>query len=150
MTCSSQLRGSPTDALLLRITDQSQQLAIQAVITSKGWTARLRRSHEWPHWQASLHGSWVHRNDPFAMSSLLLDQILATASPFDDVFDGEWLPCGPTLERLPIWTHCGLRIDLEARCMGWQPLALRQAISDAEAVWNGTDDAAWDSDTVQR
>lgn len=84
------------------------------------------------------------------MSSLLLDQILATASPFDDVFDGEWLPCGPTLERLPIWTHCGSRIDLEARFMGWQPLALRQAISDAEAVWNGTDDAAWDSDTVQR
>jgi hypothetical protein len=49
-----------------------------------------------------------------------------------------------------IWTHCGRRIDLEARCMGWQPLALRQAISDAEAVWNGTDDAAWESDPVQR
>jgi hypothetical protein len=38
---------------------------------------------------------------------------------FDDAFDGEWLPCGPTLEPLPIWTHCGRRIDLEARCMGW-------------------------------
>jgi hypothetical protein len=53
------------------------------------------------------------------MSSLLLDQILATASPFDDAFDGEWLPCGPTLELLPIWTNCERRIDLEARCMGW-------------------------------
>ena len=42
------------------------------------------------------------------------------------------------------WTHCGRRIDLEARCIGWQPLGLRQAISDAEAVWNGTDDASWE------
>lgn len=106
----------------------------------------LRRSHVRPDRPVSPRGCWVHRIEPVAVSSLLLDQILATASPFDDVFDGEWLPSGPTLERLPIWTHCGRRIDLEACCMGWQPLALRQAISDAEAVWNGTDDAAWDSD----
>ncbi len=77
------------------------------------------------------------------MSAALLDQLLASPSPFDDVFDGELLPCGPTIEPLPI---CGLRIDLEARCFGWQPLGLRQAISDAEAVWNGTDDAAWELD----
>ena len=79
------------------------------------------------------------------MSGLSLDQILATASPFDDVFDGEWLSCGSTLEPFPIWTHCGRRVDLVARCRGWQPLALHQAIGDAEAFWNGTDDAAWDA-----
>ena len=78
------------------------------------------------------------------MTTPLLDQILATASPFDDAFDAELLPCGATLEPLPIWTHCGRRIDLEARCIGWRPFGLRLAISDAEAVWNGTDDAAWE------
>jgi hypothetical protein len=111
--------------------------------------AWLRRSQEPLICAGSLRRSWIHRVEPFGMSSLLLDQILATSSPFDDVFDGEWLPCGPTLEPLPIWTHCGHRIDLEARCIGWQPLALRQAISDAEAVWNGTDDAAWDAGAPQ-
>jgi hypothetical protein len=69
------------------------------------------------------------------MSAALLDQLLASPSPFDDVFDGELLPCGR-------------RIDLEARCIGWQPLGLRQAISDAQAVWNGTDDAAWELELV--
>lgn len=146
MTCSSQLRGTGAEVLLLRITNQSQQLVIQTEIASKAWATGARRSHEQLFCVGSPRGGWVHRNGPFGMSSLLLDQILATASPFDDVFDGEWLPCGPTLEPLPIWTHCGRRIDLEARCMGWQPLALRRAISDAEAVWNGTDDEAWDSD----
>jgi hypothetical protein len=82
------------------------------------------------------------------MSAALLDQLLASPSPFDDVFDGELLPCGPTIEPLPIWTHCGRRIDLEARCIGWQPLGLRQAISDAQAVWNGADDAAWELELV--
>ena len=82
------------------------------------------------------------------MSATLLDQLLASPSPFDDVFDGELLPCGPTIEPMPIWTHCGRRIDLEARCFGWQPLSLRQAISDAEAVWNGTDDAAWEFEAL--
>ena len=125
MTGPSQLRGRPAEALLLRITNQSQQLAIQAEIVSNAWAAGARRSQEQPCCGDSPSGSWVQRNEPFGMSSLLLDQILATASPFDDVFDGEWLPCGPTLEPLPIWTHCGRRIDLEARCMGWQPLALR-------------------------
>ncbi len=78
------------------------------------------------------------------MSAALLDQLLASPSPFDDAFDGELLPCGPSIEPLPIWTHCGRRIDLEARCFGWQPLGLRQASRDVEAVWNGTDDAAWE------
>jgi hypothetical protein len=82
------------------------------------------------------------------MSAALLDQLLASPSPFDDVFDSELLPCGPTIEPLPIWTHCGRRIDLEARCFGWQPLGLRQAISDAESVWNGTDDAAWEAELL--
>ena len=77
-----------------------------------------------------------------------LETILTTASPFDDQFDSEALMQDIRIEPLPIWTHCGRRIDLEARCMGWQPLALRQAISDAEAVWNGTDDVALDSDTA--
>lgn len=78
------------------------------------------------------------------MTASLLDQILAAASPFDDAFDGELLPCGPSLEPLSIWTHCGRRIDLEARCIGWQLLGLRRTIREAEAVWNGTDDAAWE------
>ena len=43
------------------------------------------------------------------MTTTLLDQILAIASPFDDAFDAELLPCGPTIEPLPIWTHCGRR-----------------------------------------
>lgn len=76
------------------------------------------------------------------MSAALLDQLLASPGPFDDVFDGELLPCGPSIEPLAIWTHCGRRIDLEARCIGWQPLGLRRASNDAEAEWNGTDDAA--------
>ena len=48
------------------------------------------------------------------MSATLLDQLLASPGPFDDVFDGELLPCGPSIEPLAIWTHCGRRIDLEA------------------------------------
>lgn len=39
MTCSSQLRGRPAEALLLRITNQSQQLAIQTEIVSNAWAA---------------------------------------------------------------------------------------------------------------
>ena len=81
------------------------------------------------------------------MASPLLDQILATASPFDDAFEADWLPLGPTLEPLAIWSHCGHRIDLEARCLGWQTLSLRAVIDNAQATWSGVDDAAWDSET---
>lgn len=84
------------------------------------------------------------------MTAALLDQLLASPSPFDDVFDSELLPYGPTIEPMPIWTHCGRRIDLEARCLGWLPLGLRHVISDAEASWNGTDDAAWELEAVGR
>jgi|1048.fasta_scaffold55804_3 hypothetical protein len=54
------------------------------------------------------------------MSAALLDQLLASPSPFIDVFDGELLPCGPT-------------IDLEARCIGWQPLGLLNTAQTAQA-----------------
>lgn len=73
-----------------------------------------------------------------------LDAILTTASPFDDAFDPEILDCGEVVEALPIWTHCGLRLDLQARCFGWQVLSLREVIDDAQATWSGCDDAAWE------
>jgi hypothetical protein len=54
------------------------------------------------------------------MSAALLDQLLASPSPFIDVFDGELLPCGPT-------------IDLEARCISWQPLGLLSTAQTTQA-----------------
>lgn len=82
------------------------------------------------------------------MTAALLDQLLSSPTPFDDIFDNELLPCGPTIEPMPIWTNCGRRIDLEARCFGWLPLGLRHVISDADANWNGTDDASWELETM--
>ena len=75
-----------------------------------------------------------------------LDVLLATASPFDDAFDPEILDCGEVVEALPVWTHCGRRLDLQARCFGWQVLSLREVIDDAQANWTGRDDAAWERD----
>lgn len=75
-----------------------------------------------------------------------LDVLLATASPFDDAFDPEILDCGEVVEALPVWTHCGRRLDLQARCFGWQVVSLREVIDDAQANWNGRDDASWERD----
>ena len=80
------------------------------------------------------------------MDTTLLDRLEAIPTPFDDVFDSELLRCGPVLEALSIWTHCGLRLDLVARSIGWQTLSLREVIDDVQATWSGTDDAAWDGD----
>ncbi|WP_143592874.1 hypothetical protein [Synechococcus sp. 8F6] len=82
------------------------------------------------------------------MDSNLIDQILAVDSPFDDAFDGDVFGCGPTLQPLPIWTHCGRRIDLLACNLGWLTLSLREVIDDAEANWSGDDDAAWDAEAI--
>jgi hypothetical protein len=53
------------------------------------------------------------------MSATCLDAILATATPFDDNFDGEILWQDNRLEPLPIWTQCGRCLDLQARSLGW-------------------------------
>jgi len=53
------------------------------------------------------------------MSATCLDAILATATPFDDNFDGETLRQDIRVEPLPIWTQCGRRFDLQARSLGW-------------------------------
>ena len=83
----------------------------------------------------------------------LLEQILAISSPFDEaetsLFDPDLFHCGPTIEPLPIWTGCGRRVELELRCLGWTTLAAWQQIRDPEAVWNGTDDAAWEANNQQ-
>ena len=75
-----------------------------------------------------------------------LDVLLTTASPFDDAFDPEILDCGEVVEALPVWTHCGRRLDLQARCFGGRVLSLREVIDDAQANWTGRDDAAWERD----
>lgn len=49
-------------------------------------------------------------------------------------------------KALLVWAHCGLRLDLPARCFGWQLLSLREVIDDAQADWTGCDDAAWERD----
>ena len=46
-----------------------------------------RYSQEMPACSGSFRRSWCHRVETPATASLPLDQILATASPFDDVFD---------------------------------------------------------------
>ena len=53
------------------------------------------------------------------MSAIYIDDILATATPFDDNFDGEILWQDNRLEPLPIWTQCGRCLDLQARSLGW-------------------------------
>ena len=75
-----------------------------------------------------------------------LDTILATASPFDDAVDPECLDLGERLEPLLVWAHSGNRLDLLARTLGWRVLSLREVIDDAQATWNGQDDAAWEID----
>lgn len=82
------------------------------------------------------------------MDSSFLDQIAAMASPLDDVFDVDIDHCGPTLRHLPIWTHCGQRIDLVACTLGLLTLGLREIIDDAELTWYGGDAAAWEHDDV--
>ena len=84
-----------------------------------------------------------------AMSTGYLDQILATATPFDDVFDSEMLQHDVRVEPLPIWTHCGRRLDLQAYALGWQVLSLRAVVDDAQANWAGWDDGSWDSTFAQ-
>ena len=83
------------------------------------------------------------------MSTSYLEAILATATPFDDLFDGEALMQGIRVEPLPIWTHCGRRLDLQARTIGWQVLSLCEVVEDAQATWNGWDDGAWEASFEQ-
>jgi hypothetical protein len=90
----------------------------------------------------------LQRTTP-AMSTTCLDHILATATPFDDVFDSEALRHDVRVEPLPIWTNCGRRLDLQARALGWQVLSLRAVIDDAQATWTGWDDGAWDNGLEQ-
>ncbi|MCP9825945.1 hypothetical protein [Synechococcus sp. EJ6-Ellesmere] len=49
------------------------------------------------------------------------------------------------MELLPVWTHCGRRIDLQARVLGWQPVSIWRVIDDAQATWSGNDAAAWEA-----
>ena len=84
-------------------------------------------------------------NPPTSMSTTCLDNILATASPFDDLFDSEALRQDIRVEPLPIWTQCGRRLDLQARSLGWQVLSLRAVVDDAQATWAGWDDGAWEN-----
>ena len=79
------------------------------------------------------------------MSATCLDAILATATPFDDLFDSEALRQDILIEALPIWTQCGRRLDLQARSLGWQVLSLCAVIDDAQATWAGWDDGAWEN-----
>lgn len=79
------------------------------------------------------------------MSAICIDDILATATPFDDNFDGETLRQDIRVEPLPIWTQCGRRFDLQARSLGWQVLSLSAVIDDAQATWAGWDDGAWEN-----
>lgn len=79
------------------------------------------------------------------MSTTCLDHILATATPFADVFDSEVLGHDVRVEPLPIWTYCGRRLDLQARALGWQVLSLRAVVDDAPASPGGWDDGAWDN-----
>jgi len=76
--------------------------------------------------------------------STYLDDLLATATPFDDVFDSETLRRDIRVEPLPIWTQCGRRFDLQARSLGWQVLSLRAVVDDAQANWTGWDDKGWE------
>jgi len=76
--------------------------------------------------------------------STYLDDLLATATPFDDVFDSETLRRDIRVETLPIWTQCGRRLDLQARSLGWQVLSLRAVVDDAHANWTGWDDKGWE------
>lgn len=75
-----------------------------------------------------------------------LDAILATASPFDDVFDPECLDVGERLQPLLVWSEGGRRLDLIARTFGWQVRSLCAVIDDVQATWNGQDAAAWECD----
>lgn len=79
------------------------------------------------------------------MSTTCLDAILATATPFDDLFDSEALRQDIRVEALPIWTQCGRRLHLQARSLGWQVLSLCAVIDDAQATWAGWDDGAWEN-----
>lgn len=83
------------------------------------------------------------------MRATCLDHILATATPFDDVFDSEVLRHNVRVVPLPIWTYCGRRLDLQARALGWQVLSLRAVVDDAQATWAGWDDGAWDNGSEQ-
>lgn len=80
------------------------------------------------------------------MAHSSIEEMLATATPFDDVFDRELLLCGELVEPLPIRTQCGRRINLQARLVGWCVQGLREVIDDAQANWTGHDDAAWELD----
>lgn len=83
------------------------------------------------------------------MRATCLDHILATATPFDDVFDSEVLRHNVRVVPLPIWTYCGRCLDLQARALGWQVLCLRAVVDDAQATWAGWDDGAWDNSFEQ-
>lgn len=84
-------------------------------------------------------------NPTSAMTATCLDDILATASPFDDLFDSEALRQYIRVEALPIWTQCVRRFDLQARSIGWQVLSLCAVVDDAQATWAGWDDGAWEN-----
>lgn len=78
------------------------------------------------------------------MSLSSLHAVFSTPSPFDDLFADDLLDCGDMVEPLKIWTHCGRRIDLQARVQGWRPLSIWRVIDDAQATWSGNDAAAWE------
>lgn len=77
-------------------------------------------------------------------------EVLAVPSPFDDVFADDLLEQGAVVSSFPVWTHCGRRIDLQARMLGWSPQALWQVIEDAEATFRGDDDAGWEPERDDR
>lgn len=80
------------------------------------------------------------------MTSFAIEEVLAAPSPFDDAFADDLLEQGNVVGSFPVWTHCGRRIDLQARMQGWRPLSLWQVIEDADATFRGDDDAAWESE----
>lgn len=74
-----------------------------------------------------------------------LDDVLATPTPFDDVFSDDLFDQGEVVRPFPVWTQCGRRIDLQARMIGWRPLSLWRVMEDAEATFGGFDEEAWES-----
>jgi hypothetical protein len=84
------------------------------------------------------------------MNSHAIEEVFAAPSPFDDVFADDLFEQGEVVDSFPIWTHCGRRIDLQARMLGWRPLALWQVIDDAEATFRGDDDAGWELEQSDR
>lgn len=84
------------------------------------------------------------------MNSNAIEEVFAAPSPFDDAFADDLLEQGDVVDSFPIWTHCGRRIDLQARMNGWRPMSLWQVIEDADATFQGDDDAGWEPEPSER